>query len=138
MIFSNDELLEIIEQVTLTFGELLLRHRQLTEGLVDDQRIATLQDRIEKRRAEIDQERDRIRKVRDGIRRRRELEKISKEHEKEVTAESKSTATTSPILDGKGAVIGWIQRAGGSRMNILDRKGKVVARFTGQVLALRP
>ena len=43
-----------------------------------------------------------------------------------------------PILDGKGALIGWIQKAGGNRTNILDRKWRVVARFTGQVLPLRP
>ena len=137
MRITDDELLGVIDEVTIALGEILLRHRNLRESLLANDAISASQDRIEKRRAEIEKERGKIRKTRDGIRRRRELEKISKEHEKEVATESKSTATMSPILDGKGALIGWIQRAGGNRTNILDRKGKVVARFTGQVLPLR-
>ena len=137
MRLTDDELLAIIDEVATALGEILLSHRQLTEGLLDGKAIAMSQDRIEKRRTEIEKEREKIRKTRDAIRRRRELEKVRKDHEKEEVAETKSTATTSPILDGKGAVIGWIQRAGGNRTNILSRQGRVVARLTNQVLPLR-
>lgn len=137
MTLTDDELLEVIDEVTIALGEILLRHRQLRESLMSGDTISASQNRIEKRRAEIEKEREKIRKTREVIRRRRELEKIRRDHEKTEVAEIKSTATTSPILNGKGAVIGWFQRAGQNRTNILSRQGRVVARLTNQVLPLR-
>lgn len=131
MQLTDDELLAIVDEATTALGELLLRHRQLREASLNSQVISASQERIEKRRAEIEKEREKIRKTRDVIRRRRELEKISRDHEKEATDEGKQSPRLVAVRNGRGAVIGWLQSAGGSKVNVLDRRGRVVAREVG-------
>ena len=131
MTITDEELLAVIDQVTIALGEILLSHRGLTEGLVDDQRIATARDRIEKSREEIDQEREKIRKTRDTLRRRQDLEKIRQDHEKVPQSEQKRPASMVPVQDQGGRVVGWVQSVGKGRFNILDQRGRVVAREIG-------
>ena len=131
MTLTDGELLDVIDEVTIALGEILLRHRQLTESLVGDDTIKTSQDRIEKRRTEIEKLRNKIRKARETARRRRELEKVRKDHEKKAVAETTHSARLIAVRDGGGRVVGWLQSVGGGKVNVLDRRGVVVAREIG-------
>ena len=127
MTIEPDEILSILDDVCIAVGEILLRHRQLREGMLDSNAIAASQGRIEQRQAEIGKEREKIRKARESIRRRRELEKIRKDHEKDITAEATLPARLVPVMNGSGAVVGWLQSVGNGRVNVLDQRGNVVA-----------
>lgn len=135
MKLTEDELLAIIDEVTIALGQILLSHRQLTEGLLDNNAIEASQDRIEKRRADIEKEREKIRKTRDAIRRRRELEKIRKDREKEANSAPQTEAKRNPagveaIINQRGQVIGYRQ-TNGRQTVFLSPKGEVVAREVG-------
>ena len=55
-----------------------------------------------------------------------------RDHEKEMATETKLPARLVAVRNGKGAVIGWLQSAGVGRVNVLDRRGRVVAREIGR------
>jgi hypothetical protein len=83
MTFTDEELLDMVDEVTIALGELLLSHRQLAEAFFERHGIEQTQDRIEKRREEIQKERERIGQMRDAIRHRREVERIRKQNQKD-------------------------------------------------------
>lgn len=137
MTITDDELLAIIDEVTIALGEILLSHRHLTESMIDDKRISTSQDRIEKRRGEIEKERDRIRKIRDAVRHRRDVEQIRKQHEKDhdqgkrpQTEEIRKETGLETITNQRGQVVGYRQNQG-SQTVFLNCKGVLVAREVG-------
>jgi hypothetical protein len=93
MKFTDDELIEIIEDVTVTLGQILLTHRELTEGLLD-QDTENSQRKIENLRKQIDHERRRIANARRIRRRKNELEKmrrnrLRKSQEKKTVGQSR-------------------------------------------------
>lgn len=75
MRFADDELLQIIEDVTVALGQILLSHRELTEGLVDQQSELS-QRKIDGLKKRIDLERTRLLKLKRIRRRKAELEKL--------------------------------------------------------------
>ena len=75
MRFTDDELLQIIEDVTVALGQILLSHRELTEGLVDQQSELS-QRKIDGLKKRIDLERTRMLKLKRIRRRKAELEKL--------------------------------------------------------------
>jgi hypothetical protein len=89
MNISNDELLSIIEDTTLALGQILLRHRDLSESILDTQQTDRAREIIDLLRRQIEDERERLAKIRHDQQRRKELERIRKTHEKE----SKGTQT---------------------------------------------
>jgi hypothetical protein len=83
MKLTDDEVLAIVDEVTVALGEILLSHRQLMEDFLERHGIEQAQDRIEKRRAEIQRERERIGQMKDALRHRGEVERIRKQNEKD-------------------------------------------------------
>ncbi len=132
MKFSDDELLSIIDDVTLALGQLLLTHRELTEGLLDQYQTDAGKEKIAGLRQQIEDEREKLSAIRHAQQRKKELERIRKDHEKETKA-SKGTQTeqkvgTVALRNQRGQVVAWIQTLGKNRVNILNPQGKVVAR----------
>ncbi|MSU49021.1 MAG: hypothetical protein EXS37_08045 [Opitutus sp.] len=133
MTITKDELAELLDEVIATIGQILVQHSILREDMLGRD-TETAKSKIDSLRLKLDTERIRLRKHMDAEKRKRELEKSNKEHErqatkKRTTSEAKNTAATmTPLLNERGVVIGWIQPAGAGRTNILDRKGRVVAR----------
>lgn len=76
MKLSQDELLDLIDDVTIAVGEAILTNAELTESLLDQQRTADAQKKIDGLKAKTDAARIKLRKLRDTQRRRRELEKV--------------------------------------------------------------
>ena len=132
MKFSDDELLSIIDDVTLALGQLLLTHRELTEGLLDQYQTDAEKEKIADLKKQIEVEREKLSAIRHAQERKKELERIRKDHEKEAKA-SKSKQTeqklgTVALRNQRGQLVGWVQTVGRNRLNILNPQGKVVAR----------
>lgn len=82
MNISDDELLSIIEDTTLALGQILLRHRELSENLLDTQQTERQKEKIDSLRKQIEDERENLSKIRQSQQRRKELERIRRDHEK--------------------------------------------------------
>lgn len=83
MKLCDDELLSIIDDATLALGQILLRHRELSENLLDTQQAERGMERIDTLRKQIEDERERLATIRHAQERKRELERIRKAQEKE-------------------------------------------------------
>lgn len=75
---TDDELLEIIDEMTTALGEILLRHEQLEEATLYDKGIAQSKDRIAKKRLEIDKLNQKVLLMKKAIDRRKELKNRNK------------------------------------------------------------
>jgi transcriptional regulator of heat shock response len=125
MTITDDELLDLIEDITVSLGQILLTHRELTEGLLDDGPTERSQKKINDLKKKLDLEKDRLTQHRRFQQRKKELEKVRDDHDKEVQSESKTT----PIQSQSGKVIGWMQVVGPNRIHFLDHRGQVIGRF---------
>src|SRR5208283_5687635 len=83
MNISDDELLSIIEDTTLALGEILLRHRELSENFLDIQQTDQAKEKIDSLRKQIEDESENLAKIRQSQQRKKELERIRRGHEKE-------------------------------------------------------
>ena len=83
MNISNDELLSIIDDAALALGQILLRHRELSENLLDTQQTQRGMERIDALRKQIEDEKERLSSIRHAQQRKRELDRIRKAHERE-------------------------------------------------------
>ena len=88
-------------------GDILAKHVELNESLIDDAATDTAQDKIARLRKQTDDARQRLQKLRQAQKRRRDLEKLraNHEHECERQTESKGTQRTIQLLDGHGRLI---------------------------------
>lgn len=125
MKITDDELLDLIEDITVTLGQILLTHRELTEGLLDDGPTERSQKKINDLKKRMELEKDRLTQHRRFQQRKKELEKIRDDHDKQVQSESKTT----PVQDQSGKVIGWMQTVSPNRIHFLDHRGQVIGRF---------
>ena len=82
MNISDGELLSIIENTTLALGQILLRHRELSENLLDIQQTDQAKE-IDSLRKQIEDERENLAKIRQSQQRKKELDRIRQNHEKE-------------------------------------------------------
>jgi len=132
MKIARHELLSLIEDVTMTLGQILLTHNQLLETLLDTQQIELRKQKIDSLKKRIEDEREKLAKIRHTQQRKKELERIRKDHEKK--AEANETTQTEPKLGSvalrnqRGQLLGWIQTIGYNRVDVLDARGEVVAR----------
>ena len=108
---TDDELLEIIEDVTVTLGQTLLFHRELTEGLFAQPQTERSQQKIDDLKKRLEVEKDRLTTARRSQQRKRKLEKIRDDHAKDRQDEGASRVML-PISDHRGRVIGWLHTVG--------------------------
>jgi len=79
----DDELISVVEDVTLALGQILLRHRELSENLLDIQQTDRAKEKIDSLRKQVEDERENLAKIRQSQERKKELERIRRDHEKE-------------------------------------------------------
>jgi hypothetical protein len=127
--FSDDELLDILDEVTTTLGQIFLRHRELTEGILDVQQTDRSRDKIDQLKKRMELEKEKLTQVRHHQQRSKELERIRKRHDSETQTEGMSRSQLVTIRDQRGQVIGWVQSAGRNNFNFLDRHSRLVGRF---------
>ena len=75
---TDDSLLEIIDEITIAIGEILLRHQQLEEATLYDKGIEQSKDRISKKRLEIEKLKRKVLIMNLAMKRRKETEKNRK------------------------------------------------------------
>lgn len=75
---TDDSLLEIIDEITIAIGEILLRHQQLEEATLYDKGIEQSKDRISKKRLEIEKLKRKVLIMNLAMKRRKEAEKNRK------------------------------------------------------------
>ena len=75
---TDDSLIEIIDEITIAIGEILLRHQQLEETTLYDKGIEQSKDRISKKRLEIEKLKRKVLIMNLAIKRRKETEKNRK------------------------------------------------------------
>ena len=75
---TDDSLIEIIDEITITIGEILLRHQQLEETTLYDKGIEQSKDRISKKRLEIEKLKRKVLIMNLAMKRRKEIEKNRK------------------------------------------------------------
>lgn len=129
MTITDDELIDLIEEVTSTLGQILLRHRELTEGLLDQQLTDSSRDKIDSLKKNLELEKEKLSQIQHQQQRKRELERIRKSHETETQSEGTSRSQLVTIRDQRGRVLGWIQSVGKNRFNVLDGRSRLVGRF---------
>ena len=71
---TDDSLLEIIDEITIAIGEILLRHQQLEEATLYDKGIEQSKDRISKKRLEIEKLKRKVLIMNLAMKRRKEAE----------------------------------------------------------------
>lgn len=76
MKITDDELLAIIDETTTAFGQILLTHRELAEGLLGQHATQRSQDKIDAMKKKLAAERERLTKLRRADQRKKELERI--------------------------------------------------------------
>ena len=75
---TDDSLLEIIDEITIAIGEILLRHQQLEETTLYDKGIELSKDRISKKRLEIEKLKRKVLIMNLAMKRRKDTEKNRK------------------------------------------------------------
>ena len=129
MKISDDELLEIIEDVTVTLGQILLRHRELTEGLLGHHQIERSLQKIDDLKLRIDSEKQRLRQTRQAQQRKRDLEKLRGKTLKKSTTENVTKNRLRCLRDERGRVLGWVRSLAKDRIDFLDGRGRLVGRY---------
>lgn len=75
---TDDSLLQIIDEITIAIGEILLRHQQLEEATLYDKGIELSKDRISKKQLEIEKLKRKVLIMNLAMKRRKEAEKNRK------------------------------------------------------------
>lgn len=75
---TDDSLLEIIDEITIAIGEILLRHQQLEEATLYDKSVEQSKDKISKKRLEIEKLKRKVLIMNLAIKRRKDAEKNRK------------------------------------------------------------
>lgn len=75
---TDDSLIEIIDEITIAIGEILLRHQQIEEATLYEKGIEQSKDRISKKRLEIEKLKRKVLIMNLAMKRRKETEKNRK------------------------------------------------------------
>jgi hypothetical protein len=125
MTFHDGELIDVIDEITITLGQILLSHRELTEGLLDQRQTDRAKEKIDQLKKRMDDEKEKLTTLRQHQQRRKALEKLRQTN----TTEGVSTNRMLALRDQRGRVIGWVQSLGKDRLDVLDAGGRMVGRL---------
>ncbi|MBP9913728.1 MAG: hypothetical protein KBF26_10015 [Opitutaceae bacterium] len=125
---NEDELIDIISDVTTLLGAALAQYIELNESIagagVESQRLKV--DALKTRMAG---EKLKLAKLKDAAKRKKELQKLSASSAtRPTTNESKSPADRIQLLNGQGRLIGWLHNETNGKVTVYDAKGRLVAR----------
>ena len=129
----TDDLLNELLTVTCTLGQLIEIHGELAESLLDQTQTRLGREKIDSLKKQIETEQDRLAKIKHTQQRKKELEKLRHDQDKEAGEKAKQNegkhgSRMIQLLDGKGKLVAWLQVLGKDRVNILDARGRLVAR----------
>ena len=128
---TDDDLISIIDQVTVAVGEILATHAELKEGLMDKTATNQFQKKIDGFKKKAEEENEKLKNVKTAQQRRDELLKINRHNAKRTKNESTTAQRLICLKNSRGQVAGWIRRVSPDRTNVMDRNGRLVAFETG-------
>ena len=125
---NEDELIDIISDVTTLLGTALAQYVELNESIasagVESQKL-----KVDALKARMADEKFKLEKLKDAVNRKKELQKLSTSSASSPTAnESKSPAGSIQLLNGQGRLIGWLHSESNGKVTVYDAKGRLVAR----------
>lgn len=127
MTFTDEELIDLIDQMTVTLGQILLAHRELTEGLLDPTSLT--RKKVEDLKKRMEHEKEKLDQIRQHEKRKKELERLRRLSSKKHASEGVSRNRTLCLRNQKSQVLGWVRPMGMNRVDVLDWKGGLVGRF---------
>ena len=129
----TDYLLNELLTVTCTLGQLIEIYGELAESILDQTQTRLGREKIDSLKKQIETEQDRLAKIKHAQQRKKELEKLRQDQDKAAGKKSQQNevqhgSKTIQLLDGKGKLVAWLQVLGKDRVNILDARGRLVAK----------
>jgi hypothetical protein len=129
MRISRDEISEILSQTTTLLGQLLATMNELREDTIYQRQASAQQAKVDRIKRELDDEREQIKRLRYRQQVKRELERSRKERESHRQHEGRGGGSGLVALrNARGQLIGWLRPDGQDRLEVLDSKGRLVAR----------
>lgn len=129
MRISRDEISEILSQTTTLLGQLLATMNELREDTIDQRQASAQQAKVDRIKRELDDEREQMKRLRHRQQVKRELERGRKEREKHRQHEGRGGgAGLVALRNARGQLIGWLRAGSQDRLEVLDSKGRLVAR----------
>lgn len=133
MKLSQDELIQIISDVTTLLGQALAQHVALNESLLGaGAGVEAQQRKLDLLKTKLAGEKAKLAKLKDAAKRKKDLEKSNKQHDRPparaAANESKCKLGRVALLNNQGRWIGFVETLAGGRVNVYDAKGRIVAR----------
>jgi len=133
MKISRDQLIDLLDDICSEVSRVVASHaeisRELAEDSLDQKRADAQQMRIDRVKRELENEKEQLATLRRRQKHKREIEIARKKNErKHRQDEGRSANGPVALRNARGQLIGWIQAAGMDRVNVLDAKGRLVAR----------
>lgn len=130
---NEDELIDIISDVTTLLGAALAQYIELNESIagagVESQKLKV--DALKSRMAD---EKLKLAKLKDAAKRKKELEKANQHQPlawRPTANEGKSSSGMLTLRDAAGKVVGYVRVMGKNRTEYFSPAGKLVAREIG-------
>lgn len=133
MKIHREELMDLLDDLCSEVSAVVASHaeisRELVEDSLDQKRTDAQQMRIDRVKRELENEKEELAALRRRQTHKRELEIARKENErKHRQEEGRASNGLVALRNARGQLIGWLQAAGMDRVNVLDAKGRLVAR----------
>ena len=129
MRISRDEISEILSQTTTLLGQLLATMNELREDTIDQRQASAQQAKVDRIKRELDDEKEQMKRLRHRQQHKRELERGRKEREKHIQHEGRGgSGGLVALRNARGQLVGWLRADGQDRLEVLDSKGRLVAR----------
>jgi hypothetical protein len=103
---------------------------ELREDTIDQRQASAQQARVDRIKRELDDEKEQMKRLRHRQQHKRDLERTRKERESHRQHEGRGGGSGGLVAlrNARGQLIGWLRVAGRDRLEVLDSKGRLVAR----------
>ncbi len=133
MKITRDQLLDLLDDVCSEVSRVVASHAEICDELIEDtldqKRADAQQMRIDRVKRELEDEKAEMADLRHRQQHKREVERTRKENERRRQQnEGRGAGGLMALRNGRGQLIGWLQATGMDRVNVLDAKGRLVAR----------
>ena len=126
---NEDELIDIISDVTTLLGDALTKYVALSESISAGAGVESQTLKLDALKARMADEKLKLAKLKGAAKRRKDIATDNERRARRPVAnESKSPAGRIQLLNGQGRVIGWLHSESNGKVTVYDAKGRLVAR----------
>jgi hypothetical protein len=125
---NEDELIDIISDVTTLLGDALTKYVALAETISAGAGVESQTLKLDALKARMADEKLKLAKLKDAAKRRKDINADNQlRARRPVANESKSPAGLIQLLNGQGRLIGWLHSESNGKVTVYDAKGRRVA-----------